>query len=93
MERRALLKNALVVVLVSVTMLGSVGATSTSGFFFIEALEVEDADSGARTIEMDSEGHIFASFGSILYKMTESGTIIEEPVSYTHLTLPTMMSV
>ena len=90
MERRALLKNALAVVLVSVTMLGSVGATSTSGFFFIEALEVEDADSGARTIEMDSEGHIFASFGSILYKMTESGTIIEERVFSNEITATSM---
>ena len=86
MERRALLKNALVLVLVSVTMLGSVGATSTSGFFFVEALEVDDADSGARTIEMDSEGHIFASFGSILYKMTESGSIVEERVFSNEIT-------
>ena len=86
MERRALLKNALVLVLVSVTMLGSVGATSTNGFFFVEALEVDDADSGARTIEMDSEGHIFASFGSILYKMTESGSIVEERVFSNEIT-------
>ena len=86
MERRALLKNALVLVLVTVTMLGSVGATSTSGFFFVEALEVDDADSGARTIEMDSEGHIFASFGSILYKMTESGSIVEERVFSNEIT-------
>ncbi len=90
MERRALLRNALAVVLVSVTMLSSVGASSTSGFFFVEALEVEDADSGVRTIEMDSSGHIFASFGSILYKMTESGTIIEERVFSNEITATSM---
>ena len=90
MERRALLKNALAVVLVSVTMLSSVGASSTSGFFFVEALEVDDADSGVRTIEMDSNGHIFASFGSILYKMTESGTIIEERVFSNEITATSM---
>ena len=90
MERRALLRNTLVVVLVSVTMLSSVGASSTNGFFFVEALEVEDADSGVRTIEMDSSGHIFASFGSILYKMTESGTIIEERVFSNEITATSM---
>ena len=90
MERRALLKNALAIVLVSVTMLSSVGASSTSGFFFVEALEVEDADSGVRTIEMDSNGHIFASFGSILYKMTESGTVIEERVFSNEITATSM---
>ncbi|DAC40803.1 MAG TPA: WD40 repeat domain-containing protein [Candidatus Poseidoniales archaeon] len=86
MERRALLRNALAVVLVSVTMLSSVGASSTSGFFYVEALEVEDADSGVRTIEMDSNGHIFASFGSILYKMTESGAIVGERVFSNEIT-------
>ena len=90
MERRALLRNALAVVLVSVTMLSSVGASSTIGFFFVEALEVEDADSGVRTIEMDSDGHIFASFGSILYKMTESGTIVEERVFSNEITATSM---
>jgi WD40 repeat protein len=90
MERRALLRNALAVVLVSVTMLSSVSASSTSGFFFVEALEVEDADSGVRTIEMDSDGHIFASFGSILYKMTESGTIVEERVFSNEITATSM---
>ena len=62
---------------VSMVIIGSAGASS-NGLFFNYTFEIEDADSGKRTIELDSDGNIYASFGTKLYKLDASGTLLHE---------------
>jgi hypothetical protein len=70
----------LVLVFFMIAMIGSAGATSTTGLFFNEALIIENADSGLRTIEVDSSNNIFASFGTNLYKLDSAGMVLHERV-------------
>ena len=70
----------LVLVFFMIAMIGSAGATSTTGLFFNEALIIENADSGIRTIEVDSSNNIFASFGTNLYKLDSAGMVLHERV-------------
>ena len=78
METGTRFRSTLVFLVVSVTMFSSVSASSSTGLFFLEGIEVDDADSGIRTIEIDADGNIFASFGSTLYKLSALGSILEE---------------
>jgi len=63
--------------IVSMVIIGPAGASST-GLFFTQTFEIEDADSGKRTIELDSSGNIYASFGTKIYKLDAAGTILHE---------------
>lgn len=51
---------------------------SSSGLFFHHTIEVEDAQSGKRTVELDSQGHIYATFESRLIKLDSEGSILQE---------------
>ena len=51
---------------------------SSSGLFFHHTVEVEDARSGKRTVELDSQGHIYATFESRLTKLDSGGSILQE---------------
>ena len=88
METEVPFRNILVLVLIGGILLGSSNVTATDDLFFNEVIEIPDADGGKRTIEVDSSGNVFASFGTELYKLSDSGNVLEA-VSYTHLTLPT----
>ena len=48
---------------------------SSSGLFFHHTIEVEDAQSGKRTVELDSQGYVYATFESRLLKLDSEGSI------------------
>ncbi|MEC7484579.1 MAG: hypothetical protein VX998_07305, partial [Candidatus Thermoplasmatota archaeon] len=71
-------RNILVLVLIGGILLGSSNVTATDDLFFNEVIEIPDADGGKRTIEVDASGNVFASFGTELYKLSDSGNVLEE---------------
>ena len=75
-----------------ITVIGTAGAATATGLFFKEAFMIENADSGQRTIEVDSSLNIFASFGSNLYKMDSDGNVLQERIFDTAI-LATSLSV
>jgi hypothetical protein len=75
-----------------ITVIGSAGAAPTTELFFKEALMVENADRGHRTVEVDSSLNIFASFGSNLYKIDPDGNVLQERIFDTEI-LATSLSV
>ncbi|MGB1486982.1 MAG: hypothetical protein ACPIC5_01850 [Candidatus Poseidoniaceae archaeon] len=77
MVTAARLLRILAPLIVSMTIIGSAGASS-NGLFYNQTFEIEDADSGRRTIELDSSGNIYASFGSNLYKLDAEGILLHE---------------
>jgi len=78
METGARFRNVLILVLVAGMFLGSTNVTASDELFFTNVIEIPNADDGKRTIEIDSSGNIFASLGTMLYKLSDSGTILEE---------------
>ncbi|CAI8290726.1 MAG: Uncharacterised protein [Candidatus Poseidoniaceae archaeon] len=78
METGVRFRDVLVLVLVAGMFLGSTNATASDEMFFNNIIEISNPDNGKRTIEADSSGNIFASFGTVLYKLSHSGTILEE---------------
>ena len=59
-------------------LFGSTNVSASNELFFNNVIEIPDADDGKRTIEVDASGNIFASFGTVLYKLSDSGYIMEE---------------
>ena len=51
---------------------------SSSGLFFHHTIEVEDAQSGKRTVELDSQGYVYATFESRLLKLDSEGSILQD---------------
>ncbi len=78
METEVPFRNILVLVLIGGILLGSSNVTATDDLFFNEVIEIPDADGGKRTIEVDASGNVFASFGTELYKLSDSGNVLEE---------------
>ena len=64
--------------IVLVTLLIPTQAASENTMFYSEAMHIEDAQSGKKTIELDSSGNIYASFGNTLYKFDAMGNILAE---------------
>jgi hypothetical protein len=78
METGVRFRNILVLVLIAGILLGSTDVSASDDLFFNSVIEIPDADVGKRTIEADGSGNIFASFGTVLYKLSGSGIIMEE---------------
>ncbi|MED5498008.1 MAG: hypothetical protein VX872_10660, partial [Candidatus Thermoplasmatota archaeon] len=78
METEVPFRNILVLVLIGGILIGSSNVTATDDLFFNEVIEIPDADGGKRTIEVDASGNVFASFGTELYKLSDSGNVLEE---------------
>lgn len=68
----------LVLVGFMVYIIGSAGASSSTGLFFHETIVFEDADSGGRSLEVDTQGNVLASFGNTLFKVNSIGEITEQ---------------
>ena len=85
MENRIRQGAPLLLVCFMIAIVGSAGATPATGLFFKEAFVVENADSGHRTIEVDSSQNIFASFGSNMYKFDSDGTVLQERIFDTEI--------
>ena len=78
MEHRHRCKGISLLAIVLVTLLIPTQAASENTMFYSEAMHIEDAESGKRTIELDPSGNIYASFGNTLYKFDAMGNILAE---------------
>ena len=78
METEVRFRNLLVFVFLTGIVFGSSNVAASDELFFNNVIEIPDADIGKRTIEVDASGNIFASFGTELYKLSASGTVLEE---------------
>ena len=78
METGVRFRNILVLVLITGILFGSANVSASNELFFNNVIEISDADDGKRTIEVDASGNIFASFGTELYKLSDSGSVLEE---------------
>ena len=78
METGVRFRNILILVLVAGILFGSTNVSASEGLFFNNVIEIPDPDDGKRTIEVDVSGNIFASFGTELYKLSDSGSVLEE---------------
>ena len=78
METEVRFRNLLVFVFLTGIVFGSSNVAASDELFFNSVIEIPDADVGKRTIEVDASGNIFASFGTELYKLSASGTVLEE---------------
>ena len=78
MEQGYRCKGISLLAIVLVTLLIPTQAASENTMFYSEAMHIEDAQSGKKTIELDSSGNIYASFGNTLYKFDAMGNILAE---------------
>ena len=78
METGVRFRRTFILVVVTSIVFGSANVSATKELFFNNVIEIPDADDGKRTIEIDASGHIFASLGTVLYKLSDSGYIMEE---------------
>ena len=78
METWVRFRRTFILVVVTSIVFGSTNVSATKELFFNNVIEISDADDGKRTIEIDASGHIFASLGTVLYKLSDSGYIMEE---------------
>ena len=78
METGVRFRNILVLLLVALILFGSTNVSASDDLFFNKVIEIPDADDGKRTIEVDASGNIFASFGTVLYKLSDAGNVLEE---------------
>jgi len=78
MEQRYRCKGISLLAIVLVTLLIPAQSASENTMFYSEAMHIEDAQSGKKTIELDSSGNIYASFGNTLYKFDAMGNILAE---------------
>ena len=78
METEVRFRNILVLLLVALILFGSTNVSASDDLFFNKVIEIPDADDGKRTIEVDASGNIFASFGTVLYKLSDAGNVLEE---------------
>ena len=78
MEQRHRCKGISLLAIVIVTLLIPTQATSENSVFYVESMHVEDAQAGKKTIELDDDGNIHASFGNTLYKFDAMGNILSE---------------
>ena len=77
METSNRLRCTLLLVIVLFSCASPVHATS-SDIFYNKAHKIEAADPGIRTIELDSSGYTYASFGPTLYKLNSDGVVLSE---------------
>ena len=78
METGVRFRKTFILVVVTSIVFGSTNVSATNELFFNNVIEIPDADDGKRTIEIDASGNIFASLGTVLYKLSDSGYIMEE---------------
>ena len=78
MEHRHRCKGISLLAIVLVTLLIPTQTASENTMFYVEAMHIEDAQAGKKTIELDSSGNIYASFGNTLYKFDAMGNILAE---------------
>ena len=78
MEQRHRCKGISLLAIVIVTLLIPTQATSENSVFYVESMHIEDAQAGKKTIELDDDGNIYASFGNTLYKFDAMGNILSE---------------
>ena len=78
METGVRFRKTFILVVVTSIVFGSTNVSATKELFFNNVIEIPDADDGKRTIEIDASGNIFASLGTVLYKLSDSGYIMEE---------------
>ena len=78
METGVRFRRTFILVVVTSIVFGSTNVSATNELFFNNVIEIPDADDGKRTIEIDASGNIFASLGTVLYKLSDSGYIMEE---------------
>ena len=78
METGLRFRKILILSLAAGMLFGLSSVSASDELFFNNIIEISDTDNGKRTIEVDASGNIFASFGTILYKLSDSGTVLEE---------------
>ncbi len=78
METGMRFRKILFLGLIAGMLFGLNNVSASDQLFFNNVIEIPDADNGKRTVEADASGNIFASFGTILYKLSDSGTVLGE---------------
>ena len=78
MEQHRQCKGITLLAIVLVMLLIPTQAASENTMFYVEAMHIEDAQAGKKTIELDDDGNIYASFGNTLYKFDAMGNILSE---------------
>ena len=85
MEQRHRCKGISLLAIVLVTLLMPTQATSENTMFYVETMHIEDAQAGKKTIELDADGNIYASFGNTLYKFDAMGNLLSEQTFSTEI--------
>ena len=78
MEQLHRCKGISLLAIVLVTLLLPTQAASENTMYYEEAMHIEDAQTGKKTIELDADGNIYASFGNTLYKFDAMSNILSE---------------
>ena len=85
MEQRHRCKGISLLAIVLVSLLMPTQATSENTMFYVETMHIEDAQAGKKTIELDADGNIYASFGNTLYKFDAMGNLLSEQTFSTEI--------
>ena len=62
----------------TICILAGTASGSSSGLFFNHTIAIDDSQTGKRTIELDSQGQIFATFESTLMKLDSEGLLLHQ---------------
>ena len=85
MEQWHRCKGISLLAIVLVSLLMPTQATSENTMFYVETMHIEDAQAGKKTIELDADGNIYASFGNTLYKFDAMGNLLLEQTFSTEI--------
>ena len=85
MEQWHRCKGISLLAIVLVSLLMPTQATSENTMFYVETMHIEDAQAGKKTIELDADGNIYASFGNTLYKFDAMGNLLSEQTFSTEI--------
>ena len=85
MEQWHRCKGISLLAIVLVSLLMPTQATSENTMFYVETMHIEDAQAGKKTIELDADGNLYASFGNTLYKFDAMGNLLSEQTFSTEI--------
>ena len=85
MEQLHRCKGISLLAIVLVSLLMPTQATSENTMFYVETMHIEDAQAGKKTIELDADGNLYASFGNTLYKFDAMGNLLSEQTFSTEI--------
>ena len=78
MEQRIRLESIVMLSTLFLTLLAPFHVTADDSLFYHSSILIADDASGKNTVEIDSDGHVYASLGDTLYKFDAQGNILQE---------------